>query len=554
MNRATQRRRFPSLLLLYLLIISILPDVTEPRLSAAQQQRAVERRKRAMMRRAKLEASSSSSSAMITTRGHDHAQRTIAWDPPELPPNWWVPLGGHLNNNKLSPSPMGRPAPLVCPANQPAVTMEGATGRTSNFLIAWATVLEYAVTRSPPRAVILSPAFHHFIGWRFDVEMATRSWVCVHSASELHRSGNNTSSNGSVLVVGGGGGDRQSYSYYSPSDVEVLSAPAAFRAAQNEAGAMFLVAAISQLLLRPAAPLRAAFSDFLRDHDLLATPEDARTHDGEGFAGRKASGDGRAGDHRDNEEDEGGDALPRPYVAIHLRSLEGTCARRFERGAGFKDVVKSYDAWASGGRRLGASDVCGMSVAYVEAVLRAEGVAWSAAEQQRQQQQQQQQQEQQQQQQQGSNNSNGDSDSDSDSHSDSHSDSDTAPLVVHRVVICSDGQDKKAFKSLKRHFAAVSMAAGSGSLRRRREQDQDQGEGGEAKRRALVAAGGSPLAKQRLLEVDSAAVDTLLMLRADFFIGNPASSFSRNVASIRRHRFHTESRSNLWGVPAKDYT
>ena len=409
------------------LLLGLRMDTMAARLSAAQRQRAERRSKR--REAAQVEALQNSSSSAGSTPPHS----LITWDPPELPPNWWLPLATSSSSH----------LPFRCPPHQPAVHMEGATGRTNNFLIVWATVLEYAVTRSPPKAVILSSAYKRFVGWRFDVKTATRSWACVidpWEVSSINRS------------------------------VEVVQGPALFRKPQNEMGATFIVTAIAQLLLRPSPTLRFAVDAFMRVNALT------------GIGVKQKSAD------------------TLPYVAIHVRGLEGSCEKRFERGGGFPDVVKSYDAWApdvSGKERYTATDVCRMSVEYVRAVFRAEGIAWVTTE--------------------------------------ANATARTARTVLHRVVICHDGQDKKAVHALQNFFSARAYKP---SLQKRDDE---------------MTSANSPLAKQRLEEVDGAAVDALLMLKSSFFIGNPASSFSRNVAAVRRHQLRTHSRSNLWGVPPKDY-
>lgn len=254
--------------------------------------------------------------------------------------------------------------------------------------------------------------------------------------------------------------------------MEILQGPVLFRKPQNEMGATFIVTAIAQLLLRPSPTLRSAVDGFMRVNALTG---------GIGVEQLTTAG-------------------TLPYVAIHVRGLEGSCEKRFERGGGFPDVVKNYNGWAheDGKERYTATDVCRMSVEYVRAVLRAEGIAWRTTG--------------------GANATAG-----------------TARAVLHRVVICHDGQDKRAVHALQNFFSARVYKP---SLHKR---DEER------------TSANSPLAKQRLAEVDGAAVDALLMLRSSFFIGNPASSFSRNVAAVRRHQLRTHSRSNLWGVPPKDY-
>ena len=367
----------------------------------------------------------------------------LAWDPPELPPFWWLPLTATAQHDegalasKLPPSP----SPLKCDPRQRAVHMEGATGRRHNFLIAWATELQTATTRSPPRAVILSAAFHEFIGGRFDVVLATRSWACVETTGRSFM-------------------EARTRGRLSNRSIDIVLGHDLFKTRQNEAGAAFLATAISQLLLRPAPALRSALESFLKAKALRVIDT--------------SPNQGRGNENYDADYDDDGRM---PFVAVHLRGLEGKCEKRYDRQAAFPDIMKQYDGGHSG------AAVCRMSVDYVSAVLRAEGISWAREPQH-------------------------DPIRDDDGRRRSHS---SKQGGVHRIVVCHDGQDRASFNHLKAHFGALTFKGPKGA--------------------------------------DSASVDMLIMLQSSFFIGNPASSFSRNVAAVRRHELRRESRSNLWGEP-----
>ena len=136
-----------------------------------------------------------------------------------------------------------------------------------------------------------------------------------------------------------------------------------------------------------------------------------------------------------------------PYVAIHLRSLEGTCVGRLRLEGVAVQRVTARDM----GRDVTAEDLCSMSGAYVKAALRMDAVpkGWPI-------------------------------------------------LLVH------DGQNTQRAGKLRnsRNWRAVETHA-------------------------------------------TAYADLILAVRSAYFIGNPASSFSANVAMIRRALGAAPESSNL---------
>jgi len=272
----------------------------------------------------------------------------IQFDPPELQAGWWrvssVPPNGSLAADNFDASFYEGACTLQ--AQECALTMVGpGFGQTSNVLMEWGALMRMAMYESrPPRAVILDDIFHHFIGDGFDVHAATRSWACVFdpwaSAGASNRGwfepGGIPEAKRDVGKDGRPGG--QSCAVSRVRAKELFES----RRHDTPAGLHFVTTLLHQLLLRPSVDLRATLAEFRAAHGL-----------GNGF------GNGGGG---------GGGGAP-GYVAIHLRGMDGGCARRFENGESVRDEL--VDLSASLRRPVEARDVCEMSTPYVEAVLAA---------------------------------------------------------------------------------------------------------------------------------------------------------------------------------------
>ena len=149
----------------------------------------------------------------------------ISWDPPPLPPRWFLPLQTSRN--------------FTC--GREAVTLSGWWGRTNNILLQLVHMLAYTVSHEPPLVLVLQPRTEQLVADRFDLRAATAGRACVRSRHEW------------------------------PGVPRNVTAAAALYATENgRAGHLFRSAALSQLLLRPRPALRAAVEGFERKHRLDA--------------------------------------------------------------------------------------------------------------------------------------------------------------------------------------------------------------------------------------------------------------------------------------------
>ena len=197
----------------------------------------------------------------------------LQWDPEELPPSWWLPLGAarlcgrHCGDVDPASGDDGVAwQPPACANVTLALRLSGYFGRTNNFLREWANALAYAVTRprAAATALVLSDAWALFIGEAFDGAAATRGWACVLTAEDAARRG--------LAPIAAPTND----AFYTPMHAG--------------AGLAFQGRALHQLLLRPSEALRRAVEQFERTHGLEAG-----------------------------------------YNVVHLRWLEGSCPERMQR-------------------------------------------------------------------------------------------------------------------------------------------------------------------------------------------------------------------------------
>ena len=113
-------------------------------------------------------ASAVPSAAAAAAAGLATTPPTISWDPPPLPPRWFLPLQTARN--------------FTC--GHEAVTLSGWWGRTNNILLELVHMLAYTVSHEPPLVLVLQPRTEQLVADRFDLRAATAGWACVRSRHE----------------------------------------------------------------------------------------------------------------------------------------------------------------------------------------------------------------------------------------------------------------------------------------------------------------------------------------------------------------------------------
>jgi hypothetical protein len=198
--------------------------------------------------------------------------------------------------------------------------MLGEYGQSGNVFVEFVNNALLAVLSYPPRKLVLSESFEKHIGsGSFDLQAAVESWGCIAKAIPCDST---TSSSPREDVVTLFAED----SYWRRSLQDLLNSKHASLEFNKLAD---LLAA--QIFLRPTPVLREAMEAFLDTFSV---------------GGKKA-----------------------PYLAVHLRSFEGTCVNR-SQGLNLELSQTVHRRDMPAGRAVGVDDVCTMSDAYIEASLR----------------------------------------------------------------------------------------------------------------------------------------------------------------------------------------